>query len=214
MVWWFDDDLPFPWKLLLGWSSNISAQCRFSSEEPNGGAYVEMVLEGSPAAEAKIKENDQILEVGALPFRSVLILIWYDLNINRSQGQSRIISHPHPWLHILHIEKKIRTVGMPHFRCVIPCIYHWTAGQWPKTSSFRASTDSHPLNESGWPGETEDPTWQRVDLYNSNFTQPNMCYDWYTHSIHICWGHSLSDLDNISYLVVFNQHNQLVWGFN
>ena len=49
---------------------------------------------------------------------------------------------------------------------------HWsTTGQWAEASSFRASSDSHPLNESGRPGETEDPTWQRVDLYNSNLTQ-------------------------------------------
>jgi len=36
-------------------------------------------LEGSPAAEAKIKENDQILEVGAMPFRNVLIYMYIDV---------------------------------------------------------------------------------------------------------------------------------------
>ena len=47
----------------------IGLKMKSVESEPSGGAYVEMVLEGSPAAEAKIKENDQILEVNGQKLR-------------------------------------------------------------------------------------------------------------------------------------------------
>jgi len=47
----------------------IGLKMKSVESESSGGAYVEMVLEGSPAAEAKIKESDQILEVNGQKLR-------------------------------------------------------------------------------------------------------------------------------------------------